>query len=189
MKKSIKHSIRPFVNGRIDRITKTYYDAIFKMALSRYYDIAIAEDCAQEVVMNVAMECENWDSMEDNARKAYLYRATLNTMTNILKKMNREIPSGLSAEIELLNPVYTENYEILRGKYGFGEDMDKFLSSLKELDRQLIVMRFIEDKTYKTIARELDMTEDAVSKRIRRALAKIEGLFLDEEVFHDEEGK
>lgn len=186
MKKPIKLNLRPFVNKRMEKLSETYFDAIVKMALSIHYDVATAEDCAQDVIISVATQCANWETMDEKQRRAYIYRATVNTMNNKLKKMEREVPEGLSEDPALQNAVYEEKYEIFKGKYGFGVEMDAYLETLKEKDIELLIKKFAEDKTYKAIAAELGYEEDTVAKRVRRALAKVEGLLLDEEVSKDE---
>lgn len=186
MKKPIKLSLRSFVNKRMENLSEVYFNAIFKMALSMHYDIPTAEDCAQDVIINVATKCDNWEGMNDTERRAYLYRATVNTMKNKLKKMERELPEGLSEDPALQNVVYEEKYEMFRGKYGFGEEMDAYLDRLKERDINLLIKKFVEGKTYKVIANEVGDEEDTVAKRVRRAIAKVEGYMLDEEVSKNE---
>ena len=56
---------------------------------------------------------------------------------------------------------------------GLGEDVLELLSSLDELDKDILVYRFADGYSVKEIAEMMEKNPDFVYKRIQRALVKL----------------
>ncbi len=58
-------------------------------------------------------------------------------------------------------------------------DYDRIISAMKHLDEtsyEIVYLKFIDSKDYATIAKDLDLTEQAVRKRLSRALYRLRKL-------------
>ncbi|MFT5407242.1 MAG: hypothetical protein ACI9DF_006114, partial [Verrucomicrobiales bacterium] len=53
------------------------------------------------------------------------------------------------------------------------EDVPRLLAGLPEGDREVVIARYLDEKSFRTIARELRVSEDTAQKRTSRALEKM----------------
>lgn len=181
MKEKIYYITDPVIIERVNAITAYYYKQLYNMAEFYLDDEQAAVDCVKEVINNVAVRGNIEGEVGERPFTAYLFRANRNTIINILKRTNREIPIGLTDDPVLNSRLHYDEYEVFKGKYGFGEKYDNYIEKLKPLDRQLLMMHFGEDKTYGIIADELGMNKWMVSKRIQRAVKKLKRIMPDRE--------
>jgi RNA polymerase sigma factor (sigma-70 family) len=60
---------------------------------------------------------------------------------------------------------------------GFGANLDEALNKLGEIDRNAIILRFLEEKGLREVGEALGISEDAARMRVNRAVTKLQASF------------
>lgn len=158
-----------------ENFIKSYDDhasELFRFAYFRVRDRETAKDMVQESFIRV------WNYITDGKKienfRAFLYR----TLRNIIidesrKKKTISLDALEDAGFGPGDGFRKNEFEIRLDSKNI---VDK-LSALSEDDREIIVMRFINELGPKEIAEILDESENVVSVRINRALKKAREIF------------
>jgi RNA polymerase sigma-70 factor (ECF subfamily) len=152
---------------KVELLFRKYYAGLCKSLYRILRDATFAEDIVQEVFLKV------WEKREslqlDEAIQSYLYRSCYNTALNFLKQQKQntdidtlEIPvaGGESAE-KNLSLLETEA-EIL-----------KAIESLPPKTRLVFSLSRFEEKSYKEIAEQLNISLKSVEKHMGIALQRL----------------
>ena len=179
MKPEIKQNlIERAMDGDVEAFSEIYYllrDAIYGFALRMTNDNAVAEDVTQEVFMFFVKYPERFDSTSGTL-SSFLSGVARNKIFNYLKK------SGTRLE---LNNFETEDFENLANGNGRSplhvlldkelvERVKECVAKLSPLQREVVILREMEDFSYEEIA-EITQTDIGIVKsrlyRARRTLA------------------
>ena len=179
MKREIKqHLIEKAVEGDAEAFGEIYFllrNAIYGFAFRMTNESAIAEDITQEVFMFFIKYPEKFDSSRGNLF-SFLCGVARNKVFNHLKK------SGTRLETNNFEAEEFESFANGNGKSPLQNLLDKEFSvkveesvaKLSPFQREVLILREMEDFTYEEIA-EITETEIGVVKsrlyRARRALA------------------
>jgi RNA polymerase sigma-70 factor, ECF subfamily len=145
----------------------SYSDAIFRHCYFRVYSKERAEELMQETFIKA------WDYVrrggEIKDMRPFLYKVANNLVIDESRKKK-------SYSLDLLqesgfDPVGEGTHEIQAAVEG--KDIVQLLEHLEEEQREVLVMRYIDDLQPKEIARLLEVSENVVSVRIHRALKKL----------------
>ena len=144
-----------------------YADQLFRFALFRIRHREVARDLVQDSFIRT------WDYLAkgnniDNFR-AFLYRTLRNLIIDEVRK--RKTVSLDAMQDEGFDP--SDNFK--KTELEFRLDSKNIVEKLSELaddDREIIVMRYINELGPKEISEILDESENVVSVRINRALKK-----------------
>lgn len=156
-------------------------DPIFRKIIDqsdRFYRIAYSyvknEQDAMDVVQDVAYKALKHLGKLNNPEYAetWLFRVTINTSLDLLRKQKREQP-GL--------PLIEEGIDDDYGKLAVSEA----LGLLDEQSRAIIILRYMEDKTFQQIAEILRKNINTVKAINYRALKTLK-LELSKEVRNDD---
>jgi RNA polymerase sigma-70 factor (ECF subfamily) len=147
----------------------THADAIFRFCYFKTGDREVAKDLAQDTFIKVFNYLKN--SEVQNAR-SFIYITAKNTVIDYWRKKKSVVESQLPEGF----------FESIAEKDNTENDIDYsiFLSLLDELpssDRDVIILRFIEDMSSKDMAELLGERENTVLVRISRAKEKLKNLF------------
>lgn len=146
-----------------------YADAIFRYCYFKTGEREVAKDIAQDIFVKTWEYLIKGGNIEN--MKAYLYKVAHNAVIDFWRK-SKSIPDSD------LNPLVFENAEASE-KTETQAEYSVFLSMLKKIseeDRDLIVMRYVEDMTPGEIAQILGVKENTVSVRITRAVSRLRNL-------------
>jgi RNA polymerase sigma factor (sigma-70 family) len=147
-------------------IVRHHLPFVYSAALRRTNgDSHLANDVAQVVFSSLAHESERL--LRHASIIGWLYVATRNAAFNALRAerrrrqrelvvMSSELPADSAIDWEQLRPV-----------------LDAAIDRLSSIDRDAVLLRFFEARTYGEIGRILDVTEDAARVRVDRALTKL----------------
>lgn len=142
-------------------------DAIYRHCYFRVSDRETAENLMQETFM------KTWEYMRGNETpkniRAFLYRVATNLIIDHYRKKKE---SSLDALSENGLQVSDDSHKDIEKT----ADIKALLHKLDELepeDKDLILMRFVDDMRPKEIASLLDLTTNVVSVRIHRAVQKL----------------
>lgn len=158
-----------------EAFNKFYLDTVdifFRYLKANYF---IDEDDMQDIIADFYIKCRNWfPSFDiDQNFSGWVWSIFKNTLKDFWKKKwesafseidpENEVPFEDSLEDE-------EDYtEILDNEYTFVQ-IQKAMIELDEINKEIISLKFIEDKSYEEIAQILWISQDLVRQRCSRAL-------------------
>ncbi len=151
------------------QLVKNHLDMVFSAAKRRLRgDESLAAEAAQDVFLSVSRHAESLASHPVLA--AWLHTATRNAAANLLRRERRKQQHteqfAAMNEMESAEPgsdVWDEVRDFL----------DDALDALPQVDRQAILLRFFEGRTYLDVSSRLGMSEEAARMRVTRALEKV----------------
>lgn len=149
-----------------------FSDAIFRHCFFRTFDRELAKDLVQETFSRVWEYIVKGGEIEN--MRPFLYKTAGNLIIDHSRK-NKEL------SLEELNeqgfdPKFNEDIEekaIIKAEVKY---MIKIMGKLDKEDREIVVMRFIDELSPREIGEITGLSENAVSVRIHRALKKIRGI-------------
>lgn len=159
---------------RAREIADLYYDDVYHLCYSRLKKEEEAADVTQEVFLFFQ---ENYNELEDNFIRAWLYKVADNKIKEEFRsiaKMEKELIFGtvfgtqtstdILYEMEEDNKITDEELE---------EKKQGILSSLTDKELELFEMVYTKRMEYAELAKALDTTEHAVRSRVYRLRLKI----------------
>ena len=160
---------------------ETYSDALFRHALFRISDRERAYDLTQDTYLKV------WDYVAKGGEikhyKSFLYRTLHNLIIDAYRKKHS---SSLDELLENEATVAATEARLAEGSVEEEQArlddvflVEKVRSAIPELPdhyRQVITLRFIDDFSVGEIAETIGISENVVSVRIHRAVAKLKDL-------------
>ena len=140
------------------------FERVYAYILKRVRDRAETEDLTSEVFRHALANLHRYD-WRGIPFAAWLYRIAANLISDRWQRSGREIPDD---SIELAAESSAEIEEVERRATLF-----RLVDSLPEEQRRVVVMRFVEEKSIKEVAREIRKTEGAVKQLQFRALSNL----------------
>jgi RNA polymerase sigma-70 factor (ECF subfamily) len=139
-----------------EALLAAYQDKVFRLCYSMLGNRAQAEDAAQESFLRI------WKSMEryrgDSALGTWVFSITRNVcLTAISKRAARR--SAPIEEAERATPHAPERER----------DMLRLVAQLPENYRRVIMLFYMEERSYEEVARMLDLPEGTVKTHLHRA--------------------
>jgi len=170
------------MDGRaeFEEIVKREMDRVFNMAYRLCGNFHQAKDITQETFFRAY---QNFHRFEGRSKiSTYLYRITCNVWKNTLRKKRIQnftsYTSGLNdKEIDVPAPENSSPEENMR-RNDRSRIVQKCLNSLSPKDREIIVLRDIEDRSYEEIAEILHCRTGTVKSRLARARQKLAEVIL-----------
>jgi RNA polymerase sigma factor (sigma-70 family) len=134
-------------------------------------DGALAEDVSQAVFTDLARKGAGL--LRHPSLAGWLYTAVRHRAANLRRadqhRRRRE------EEAQSMNELLSEDSPNAAWQR-VGPALDDALHELKEADRAVVVLRFLEDRTLREVGERLGLTENAARMRADRALEKLRGL-------------
>lgn len=158
-----------------EAFNKFYLDTVdifFRYLKANYF---IDEDDMQDIIADFYIKCRNWfpNFDIDQNFSGWVWSIFKNTLKDFWKKKwesafseidpENEVPFEDSLEDE------TDYTQILDNEYTFVQ-IQKAMIELDETNKEIISLKFIEDKSYEEIAQILWISQDLVRQRCSRAL-------------------
>lgn len=146
-----------------------YADAIFRYCFFRVRTRTEAEEIVQETFM------KTWKYMASGAEieniRAFLYRVAANSIVDSGRKKREESLDELLSDVHRPEPSYEEKKDIEDAI--LMKDIRAELSALPEEDRDIILLRFMDDLSPKEIAVALEISANNASVRLNRAVKRL----------------
>jgi len=147
--------------GLVDRHVNMVYSA----ALRQLRDSHLAQDVTQAVFILLARKATSLRSSV--LLSGWLYRTTSHVASRAMRDRIRQQRREEEASMMIAN----EPVEELWGK--LEPHLDAAISTLGDLDRNAVVLRFLQQRSFREVAGTLGVSEDAAKKRVTRALEKL----------------
>ena len=152
-------------------LVERYVALIHSTALRRTGDAHLAEETTQAVFIILARKAATLD--RDTILPAWLYRTTRYAAENALtiQRRRREREREAYMQSTLCSADGTEPWLQLAPL------LDNAMDALSDRDRAPLVLRYFENRSWREIAKLMQVTEDTAQKRASRALEKLRRLF------------
>ncbi len=149
-------------------------DKLFRLALRITLNRAEAEDVVQEALIRVWNKRNEWHMLD--SIEAYCLTVTRNLAID--RSERKDVGAvELTSEVEL-TPDGSDPYNCLVNKERL-ELIYRLMNGLPEKQRVVVHLRDVEGKSYKEIARMLNLTEEQVKVNLFRARQKIKKQFME----------
>ncbi|NQX85314.1 MAG: RNA polymerase sigma-70 factor [Flavobacteriaceae bacterium] len=146
-----------------EKIFQTYAKDLRRFIFFKTKDADQTEDILQDCFVKLWENCINVDY---DKVKPYLYKTANNLFLNIVKHNSVKQKHKHSLAKHSTN----ESPEYLMIEKEFYDKIKKAIANLPEKQREVFLLNRIDKKTYKDIAKTLDISVKAVEKRMHLAL-------------------
>ncbi len=160
------------LKNQLTEAYKEHGDAIFRYCFFRISDREKALDFVSETFIRMWKYILDGNDIKNT--KTFLYTVARNIIIDEYRKKNtisldQLIDAGIEPYVEIENPMY-DSLDYSR--------VMECINKLPENYSSIIIMRYVNDLSIKEIADTLKESENVISVRIHRGLAKIRELIL-----------
>lgn len=149
-----------------------YQDQLFRYAYFRTQNRTVALDIVQDTFTKVWLYLADGKTITNE--EAFLYRVTKNAIIDFFKKKK-------SSSLELLGEIGFEPEGVNEMHvHEKGSDLilvESLLSELDEESKQIMFMRFSEERSLEEIAQVFGKTTNAMTVKIHRIIAKLKARY------------
>jgi len=164
-------------DNAFDVLIKRYESKVFSYIFYAVKDKELAEDLFQDVFVKVIVRLRGGKYQETGKFQAWLMRVAHNLIIDHYRKIPEEnIISNDETEIDLFNDpslAVNENREEEMINQQLVSDVKHLISRLPENQRQVLVMRYYEDLSFKEIAQLTNCSINTALGRMRYALINL----------------
>lgn len=143
-----------------------YAEAIYRHCFFRVFSQNRAEDLTQETFLRTWQYIAGGNNVEN--LRAFLYRVANNLIIDESRKKKEESLDALLEESPAFDPPFDEREGI--EKKILLEDIRLAMRELLPQERDLLIMRYVDDLEPKEIAEILDISPNNVSVKLNRAV-------------------
>lgn len=165
--------------GAIAALVERFGKRLYLTALNLLSSAQDAEECVNDTYLAV------WNSIPPNRPDPlppYVYRIGRNIALNRLRTNTAQKRGGYVLSLDELTDWVPA--PCLDDSRALGQAIDAFLDTLKKEDRAIFLRRYWFGDAVKDIAKDLSMTENAVSVRLNRIRIKLKA-YLIKEGYHE----
>lgn len=176
-------SILQMVEDAISALSEKYEKMMKNLAYSILKDVQLSEDAVQESLLKLSDNMDKIDNLDSDRSKNFIYTVTKNESISMIRKRKKIITQDvLFSDSDALNNIEGQlDVGAFCNQYGFSDRTEEALAKLDELDRDIIIYRFAEGYRVKEIAKLIGKTPDYVSKRLQRAIKKLQEIYGEDE--------
>jgi len=159
----------------LNQLIDHFQNDIFRMVYYRIHNQADAEDVTQDIFIQVIKKIK---TLKDRSRfKPWLYRIAINRIRDFFRKKRLLFFMGSNSDIEADNSL--DNYiTTSTEKDIFRKELKQLLKTLsKDLskwEREVFLLRYIDDMDVKEIAITLKKNENTVKTHLYRSIKKFQ---------------
>ncbi len=153
-----------------ESLVKEHQTGVFRLAYLMLGNAAEAEDVAQEAFLRAFQALERFDA--ERPLRPWLFSITANLARNQRRSLGRYLAAlgrFLQAEPEKIKSIETRISEKWEA-----ESVWKAVRQLKDLDQQIIYLRYFLDIPVAETAQTLAIAEGTVKSRLHRALQRLQ---------------
>lgn len=155
----------------LSKAYEAFSDAIFRHCFFRVYQREYALDLTQQVFLKTWEYLAKGNTIDQI--RAFLYRTANNLIIDETRKRKEQVSLDVLEE-QGFEPRVDTRAEVEANIDG--AQIGTYLQQLAVDDREILIMRFIDDLSPKEIAEILQETANVISVRLHRALKKLREL-------------
>ncbi len=162
-------------------LMERYEQKLFRYGRKFLSNVDNIEDMVQEVFIKTYESIQSFDTTKKFS--PWIYRIAHNTFVNALKKNIRNPLYLFDFDTLIPHPAYDDPAAAEREQKEMRVLIDRGLEKIKPEQREILVLNFLEDLSYKEIAEVLRIPIGTVGVRIRRAKEALKKVY--DEVPHN----
>jgi RNA polymerase sigma-70 factor, ECF subfamily len=151
--------------SKFDALYERNFERVYFFIVSRVHDRPTAEDLTSEVFHRALASLSGYE-WRGVPFSAWLFRIASNAIADQYKRAHREQPAGDPQDPPASPDIPSSELELVEQHAFFFHLVEK----LPDIQRRVVVERFVEDRSIKEIARRLSKTEGAIKQLQFRAL-------------------
>lgn len=169
MNREVQDKLKWLYDENIDAL---YRYAYFKMQSNEEQ----ALDIVQEAFCKLWIELTKWKKIEN--LKSYIYRMVSNKIIDYYRK---NIPISLEEQVDNFWDTFedTSNIEDITYAKLEVEKIYRILAGLDDFDKDIFILRFVEELSPKEIAQRYDADINSITVRLHRLKEKVKTQFQD----------
>jgi RNA polymerase sigma-70 factor (ECF subfamily) len=157
-----------------EEIVRTYLPRVLAIAQNMVGRSGDAEDVAQEVFFKVHQKLRTF--REEASFYTWLYRVTMNTATDFVKRRNHR-PLGQVEEMDNLPVADAADTPLVAvSRADLAREMREAIQEVPVPFRTVLLLREIEQMTYEEIATTMECSIGTVESRLFRARARLKAI-------------
>src|SRR6266487_2025613 len=165
----LREYVRQNREGAFTELVERYLNLVFSAALRTTADSYLAQDAAQETFVSLAQRASFL--MDRSSVAGWLHR----TVCNLAAKKVRGEVRRRSREAEVSRMQIESGADDDAVWQQVSAQLDAALNDLGGRDRNILLLRYLQQRTIPDIALELGLITEAAQKRVSRALDKLRG--------------
>ena len=168
MDASDQHLIRDFLAGKeqaFRELSDRHLNLVYGVAMRNIADPSIAEEVVQDVFILLAKKARQLVNHPSLA--GWLHNTSRNVARDARRKRlgHQKKLSYFAKEISIDEAAPTESEQ--------HDEIDTAVNALPKKEREVILLRFFEDRDYREIAEQLSISEAAARKRVSRGIERL----------------
>jgi RNA polymerase sigma-70 factor (ECF subfamily) len=153
--------------ARFAELYENHFERVYAYVVRRVGDRAETEDITAEVFHHALANLQRFE-WRGIPFAAWLFRIAANLISDRWQRKGRELLADEPEQIEAAQATGVEFEEVERKATLF-----RLVGTLPEEQRRVVVLRFVEEKSIKEVAREIRKTEGAVKQLQFRAISSL----------------
>jgi RNA polymerase sigma factor (sigma-70 family) len=163
-------------------LVRRHQDMVFSACWRKLGDPTRAEDAAQQTFLRLAAKARSL--IDHGSLGGWLYKTALGEAANLVRKEQRRFTMETSFRRSLEHEEAQRCVPPEAAAASLLPELDDALLTLKDRDREAIVMRFFENRSLREVGQALGTTEEAARKRVSRAVEQLTGWFENRGLAH-----
>lgn len=159
---------------RFDDVMAEFQDRVFRLCCAMLGDRTMAEETSQEIFVRI------WKSLptyrNESSLSTWIYAISRNACLTALK--NKSTRRGVSLEIPAIRQA-AERAAAGSHVPDRGPDIFRFVGALPENYRQVILLFYLQEKSYEEVALMLDLPLKTVKTYLHRARKQLAAAMMD----------
>lgn len=154
-------------------LVRRHVDLVYSAARSVVADRQLAEDVTQNVFLLLVRKAKSLSDRRDLA--GWLYQAAkleARTMVRTRSREDRRLKALAAQQPQEKDPMQSQEWREI------GPHLNDALESLRDEERELVLMRYFQRRPYDRIAAALGVGEAAARQRVHRALERLRHLLV-----------
>lgn len=185
--------ISVLISSFSDEKQKSIFENLYNLYKKQVYFIALkylgdhhrAEDVVQTTYFKAFCNIDKFIKLDDLKIKAYMLTIAKNSAMDILKKEKTNLCVVNNQDIECLNLKANVSLEKEIIKKETAKFINCKIEDMKEIDKKILTLKYIQEKKDKEIAEELGLSHENIRVRLTRAKKRFADAILEDEKKED----
>ena len=172
----LQQYVRDGSESSFAELARRYVDLVYTAALRQVQDPHLAQDVCQQAFICLAKKAHTLG--RERVLGGWLYRTTRYEAVKLLRSRTRCVQrESVAAE----SAAHAQSDDAPDWD-AIAPILDEAMVGLRASEREVLLLRFFQNKPFKEVARALSISEDAAQKRVARALERLRAALVRRQV-------